>query len=57
MSAGQMHPAYGLPDSVRIAALEDADRLGVQRAAELHKISLVSIYNWRKRVVLEETGK
>ena len=54
MSMEQMHPDYGLPDSVRKAALEDAERIGVKAAAELHKLSHVSIYKWRK---LEEAGK
>lgn len=49
----KMNPNYGLPDSVRRAALADAERIGVKAAAELHKISLASIYNWRK---LEEVG-
>lgn len=44
----KLNQNYGLPDSVRRAALADAERIGVKAAAELHQISHVSIYNWRK---------
>lgn len=53
----KMNPAYGLPDSVRKAALEDAERIGVKAAAELHKLCFTSIYKWRRLIALEETGK
>jgi hypothetical protein len=57
MSMEKMNPAYGLPDSVRKAALEDAEKIGVKAAAELHKLCFISIYKWRRLIALEETGK
>ena len=43
-----LHPDYGLTDDVRLAALQDAERFGVQWAAETHRVSVPSIYKWRK---------
>jgi hypothetical protein len=43
-----LHPDYGLTDDVRLAALRDAERFGVQWAAETHRVSPASLYKWRK---------
>ena len=43
-----LHPDYGLTDDVRVAALRDAERFGVQHAAETHRVSPASLYKWRK---------
>jgi hypothetical protein len=43
-----LHPDYGLTDELRLAAVRDAERLGIERAAELHRVSRPSIYKWRK---------
>ena len=43
-----LHPDYGLTDELRLAAVSDAERLGIERAAELHRVSRPSIYKWRK---------
>lgn len=43
-----LHPDYGLTDDVRLAALQDAERFGVQWAAETHRVSPASLYKWRK---------
>jgi hypothetical protein len=42
------NPAYGLPNSLRQQVLSAAEQLGVRVAAGLFKVSLASIYNWRK---------
>jgi hypothetical protein len=42
------HPDYGLPDDLRLAAVRSAEQVGVPRAAEMHRVSVVSIYRWRK---------
>ena len=43
-----LHPDYGLTDDVRLAALQDAERFGVQHAAETHRVGVSSVYKWRK---------
>lgn len=43
-----LHPDYGLTDDVRVAALRDAEHFGVPLAAEIHRVSVPSIYKWRK---------
>jgi hypothetical protein len=43
-----LHPDYGLTDALRLAALRDAKRFGVPLAAEIHRVSVPSIYKWRK---------
>ena len=43
-----LHPDYGLTDDVRLAALQDAERFGVQHAAALYDVSPASLYKWRK---------
>lgn len=41
-------PAYGLPNSLRQQVVAAAEQLGVRVAAGLFKVSVTSIYNWRK---------
>ncbi len=43
-----LHPDYGLTDQLRVEALRDAERFGVQWAAETHRVSVPSLYKWRK---------
>ena len=43
-----LHPDYGLTDCLRLAALQDAERFGVQHAAETHRVGVSSVYKWRK---------
>lgn len=43
-----LHPDYGVPDELRLAAVRDAEIFGVKSAAELHRVSVASIYRWRK---------
>lgn len=43
-----LHPDYGLTDELRLAAVRDAEIFGVKSAAELHRVSVPSIYKWRK---------
>jgi hypothetical protein len=42
------HPDYGLTDALRLAALRDAKIIGVKQSAALHRVSVPSIYKWRK---------
>jgi hypothetical protein len=42
------HPDYGLPDELRLAAIKDAEIIGVKQSAVLHRVSEPSIYKWRK---------
>lgn len=43
-----LHPDYGLTDDLRLAAVRAAEIFGVKSAAELHRVSVPSIYKWRK---------
>lgn len=43
------HPAYGFAAETRLRILRDADLMGIRAAAEVHSVSLASIYIWRKR--------
>ena len=43
-----LHPDYGLTDDLRLAAVQDAEILGVKQSAALHRVSVPSIYKWRK---------
>lgn len=43
------HPDYGLPNSIRIAAIKKAKEIGVVNAAKLMRLSPSSIYNWLKK--------
>ncbi len=43
-----LHPDYGLTDDLRLAAVEDAEIIGVKQSAALHRVSVPSIYKWRK---------
>jgi hypothetical protein len=42
------HPAYGLPDSLRFAVVQDAERDGVAAAAARHRVAVSSVYRWKK---------
>jgi hypothetical protein len=42
------HPDYGLTDELRLAAVQDAEIIGVKQSAALHRVSVPSIYKWRK---------
>ena len=41
------HSAYGLPDSMRVAALDLADVRGVKFAAKRFNIGRSTLYRWR----------
>jgi hypothetical protein len=43
-----LHPDYGLTDDLRLAAVQDAGIIGVKQSAALHRVSVASIYKWRK---------
>jgi len=43
-----LHPDYGLTDDLRLAAVQDAEIIGVKQSAALHRVSAQSIYKWRK---------
>jgi hypothetical protein len=43
-----LHPDYGLTDELRLAAVQDAEIIGVKQSAALHRVSVPSIYKWRK---------
>ena len=49
------HPDYGLPDYLRIQAVSDAKKLNVKQSAEINRVSVPSIYRWRK--ALEQTNE
>ena len=49
------HPSYGLAEETRQRILADAALMGVTKAAQLHRVSDVAIYNWRKRSSLAST--
>jgi len=42
------HPDYGLTEEFRRKVLETAGIIGVKAAAAMHRVSMGSIYNWRK---------
>jgi hypothetical protein len=42
------HPEYGLPDSLRSEVLTLARESGIKLAAACYKVSLSTIYRWRK---------
>ena len=42
------HPQYGLPDALRLEAVRTADLLSVRMAASIYRVSVQSIYNWRR---------
>ena len=42
------HPEYGLPDDIRREALRTADLVSVRVAASIYRVSMRSIYNWRR---------
>ena len=42
------HPDYGLTDELRIKSVRDAKAMSVKKAAETNRVSIASIYNWRK---------
>jgi transposase-like protein len=44
------HPDYGLPDEVRLRAVFDAKAMKVKTAAKTNKVSVASIYKWRKKL-------
>jgi hypothetical protein len=41
-------PAYGLPDSQRYKAVLTSIKYGVAKAADIHNVSVASIYKWRR---------
>ena len=43
-----LHPDYGLTDDLRLAAVQDAEIISVKQSAALHRVSVTSIYKWRK---------
>lgn len=42
------HPEYGLPDDMRREVLRTAELLSVRMAASIHRVSVASVYNWRR---------
>jgi transposase len=42
------HPEYGLPDALRLEAVRTADLVSVRVAASIYRVSVRSIYNWRR---------
>ena len=38
---------YGLPDDLRLDAVRSSEKFGVKIAADLHHVSVASIYRWR----------
>lgn len=51
------HPDYGLPTETRLTILTDAQRVGVKRAAEEHRVHPSIIYIWRHRYGLVANTK
>ena len=49
------HPDYGLTDELRIKSVRDAKEMSVKKAAETNRVSIASIYNWRK--ALEQSNE
>lgn len=43
-----LHEAYGLTEDTRKAVLATAAEQGVAAAAQLHGVSKMSVYNWRR---------
>jgi hypothetical protein len=50
-----LHPDYGLTDELRLAAVQDAEIIGVKQSAALQRVSVPSIYKWRKIFEGEKT--
>lgn len=44
----KLHPDYGLTEEFRKKVLETAGIIGVRAAALMHRVSITSVYNWRK---------
>jgi len=42
------HPEYGLTDALRLEAVRTADLLSVRMAASIYRVSVQSIYHWRR---------
>jgi transposase len=42
------HPEYGLTDDIRREAVRTADLLSVRMAASIYRVSVQSIYHWRR---------
>ena len=45
----QYHPDYGLTDEIRLKAVRDARLTEVKVSAKINRVSVSSIYKWRKR--------
>ena len=43
------HPEYGLTDEIRLKAINDARIFSVKVAAKKNRVSVASVYKWRKR--------
>lgn len=48
MSCFPYHRDYGLPDSVRLKAIETAKTLGCARAARIHNLATSTVYRWMR---------
>jgi transposase-like protein len=44
------HPEYGLPDELRMKAVREAEQGQVKHSATKNRVSIGSIYKWRKRM-------
>ena len=45
-SASPYHPAYGLPDTIRIRAVRIAEQHGVKVAAAECNVAVPTVYKW-----------
>lgn len=45
------HPDYGLGDRIRGDVLADAMTMGIKAAAAKHRVSVSSVYRWRRDVL------
>lgn len=51
-----LHPDYGLTEETRREVLDTAEMLGVRSAALAHRVSMASVYNWRRWYATKETA-
>jgi hypothetical protein len=45
------HPDYGIGDTARGDVLADAMTMGVAKAASKHRVSVSSVYRWRRDIL------
>lgn len=49
------HPAYGLPDELRLRAIERSYKTSLVEAGQYYHVHPVTICNWRKRLKKQGT--